>query len=515
MKRRAQQEDIRSEPDLLVFGYSSHIFRDDQLALRVHNNELLVKWADEEENPIWLDRYDCRNILHERSEFEGPGSFSEYLPEDEEIERQCDLERYADVDSDEEVLFGLSDDERENFIAEKLWKRSSEKREEEFLKRRSGNEYGYDYSGGDSDKNAAQQSHEDCKESVRLKYPAPPNVPTPSTQKMVDIMERTANFIHTSANAQTEVLISTKQANNPEFGFLLREHPLHRYYQHIKMMLRTGLSAYADSDDSQSDGDENELLNESSNTKPTPTVRVEDITDSKPEVSFNMNLHCRCDGSGITTLPPDANAIIDKLADAVARNGPLLEERIKENCSGDPRFAFLLPWNEHHSYYKKRLTENQMKLPDQQNTSRSHDKHTLASSEELSGSKIDSLLENGLEVIACQQSDQEPSRELSSERLTKLERLKRTRAFFNSRKTELENQSRSQMTNQNRSPTPDFEDRDGLTFENLPEGPPLEGFGSNESQSRKRGLYSDSFDNSSPANAPSTGSKHHRPRARH
>lgn len=41
----------------------------------------------------------------------------------------------------------------------------------------------------------------------------------------------------------------------------------------------------------------------------------------------------------------------------VAKNGLSLEAKVREKHIDDPRFSFLLPWNEFHPYYKKKIQE--------------------------------------------------------------------------------------------------------------------------------------------------------------
>ena len=57
-------------------------------------------------------------------------------------------------------------------------------------------------------------------------------------------------------------------------------------------------------------------------------------------------------------LPPeDTRSIIDKLAAFVARNGVVFEATVMRKERGNPRFAFLLPWNPHHAYYQRKLED--------------------------------------------------------------------------------------------------------------------------------------------------------------
>ena len=55
--------------------------------------------------------------------------------------------------------------------------------------------------------------------------------------------------------------------------------------------------------------------------------------------------------------PPDLKIIIDKMSAYVAKNGQSLEAKVREKHIDDPRFSFLLPWNEFHPYYKQKIQE--------------------------------------------------------------------------------------------------------------------------------------------------------------
>lgn len=48
----------KNENELLIFGYSCHIFRDDINAERLEkeNGDLLIPWHDDEEYSLYLDR---------------------------------------------------------------------------------------------------------------------------------------------------------------------------------------------------------------------------------------------------------------------------------------------------------------------------------------------------------------------------------------------------------------------------------------------------------------------------
>ncbi|KAJ3077851.1 hypothetical protein HK102_004920, partial [Quaeritorhiza haematococci] len=230
---------------LIIFGYSSRIFRDDETAASIEEGAFLLPWHGETENPIMLDRYDVRNLLDDRRLFQkmkGKPAASASPSTDAEIEEEkvLDEERYRDLDSEEEMLNGMSEDERENYLEEKRKRRQMEK---------DGKLYGYQY---EQQKPEPIDSTETQKPpAFKLKYPAPQGVATPDTERLANIIEKTAQFINNSSNPQMEILIQGKQANNPDFAFLNRDDPLYAYYLHVRLLLRTGLGAYGDESGSE------------------------------------------------------------------------------------------------------------------------------------------------------------------------------------------------------------------------------------------------------------------------
>lgn len=61
----------------------------------------------------------------------------------------------------------------------------------------------------------------------------------PETQKLNAIITKTALFI-SQHGTQLEILIKTKQANNPQFAFLSIDEPLHRYYKYMLDAIKSG-----------------------------------------------------------------------------------------------------------------------------------------------------------------------------------------------------------------------------------------------------------------------------------
>ncbi|XP_053617611.1 protein suppressor of white apricot isoform X2 [Plodia interpunctella] len=66
-----------------------------------------------------------------------------------------------------------------------------------------------------------------------------PNIVMPETEKQNAIIEKTAKFI-ASQGAQMEILIKTKQTDNPQFKFLNRDSVLHPYYTALTALVKAG-----------------------------------------------------------------------------------------------------------------------------------------------------------------------------------------------------------------------------------------------------------------------------------
>lgn len=67
----------------------------------------------------------------------------------------------------------------------------------------------------------------------------PPDMAMPHTQRQFDVLERTACFL-AQQDAQMEILLRAKQANNPWMLFLNLGHRLHPLYLHIKALAKAG-----------------------------------------------------------------------------------------------------------------------------------------------------------------------------------------------------------------------------------------------------------------------------------
>ncbi|KAH8555465.1 alternative splicing regulator-domain-containing protein [Umbelopsis sp. PMI_123] len=327
-KRKANLKEKDPHQELLVFGYEARIFIDDEAAKRMDAAKHLIPWQGNQDNPILVDRYDVRNLLDDLSDVKFTNKSLSTDSEDEE--ELLDVERYADLDSDEEELFFMSDeDERDQYVEEKRKRRKMEQEQKTY-------QYSYDDQSKSTIANDVEEKPsepEDPREDIHCSFQIPSDIEKPNTQKQVDIIEKTAKFIASSSteSSHIEITIQAKQASNPLFAFLHKDNKLYKFYRHILWLSNSGLGGYGSSDSENED--EEEKIKEGNDKK-------EDTAKSAEQVNS-----------------VDIYAAIEKTAAFVAKAGPSLESKIKENNIGNPKFAFLQPWNEYHTYYRSRVDD--------------------------------------------------------------------------------------------------------------------------------------------------------------
>ncbi|KAJ3298810.1 hypothetical protein HK104_010258 [Borealophlyctis nickersoniae] len=344
-KRKKTRRESQSPENLLVYGYGSRIFRDDPTAASIDKEEMLIPWREQNEDPILMDRYDVRNLLDNIDDQLGPTE-----NETDAEEQQYDEERYRDIDSEEEALFDMSEDERLSYVEEKRKRRRMEQEGKVFV-------YNYPKSTDSKDSEVADSLP---KREIKLKYPAPDGVTPPRSTRIARIIEKTAQFINDSANPQMEIVIQAKQANNPDFSFLSTADPCHAYYKHVRLLMQTGLCAYGSGDDD--DDDEDAISDHGGDAGGVPKAEnmvqeQQPLWPAQPNfVETVGKLRQVSQASPSLEIPPeDLQTVIDKMARFVSKNGPEFERKVREKNQGDPRFAFLLPWNEYHAYYQSKI----------------------------------------------------------------------------------------------------------------------------------------------------------------
>jgi len=100
----------------------------------------------------------------------------------------------------------------------------------------------------------------------------------PSDPRLLEILKRTAT--KAASAPQLEVMLKFKQRDNEDFVFLLRDHPWHAYYLHLKdvedkKLNQTGIGLLGTYSSSDEDDHDNEAVQEAVKyDEPVNTVRL-------------------------------------------------------------------------------------------------------------------------------------------------------------------------------------------------------------------------------------------------
>nr|CAD7416286.1 unnamed protein product [Timema poppensis] len=221
------------EHELLVFGYSCKLFRDDEKALFIDQGKHLIPWMGN--NALKIDRYDGRGALYDLQTFEAQADSSSWLAlsdSERHMEQLCDEERYR----------ALSHNEEE----EALYQEEELKRLHKALGKNSYGQVAFSYDETpESQEEKKDDNSVDSSDELDEPFTAPPeldipiNMALPETIKLNAIIEKTALFI-CQQGPQMEILLKMKQDKNPQFKFLSFDSTLHPYYRHLLMAMKTG-----------------------------------------------------------------------------------------------------------------------------------------------------------------------------------------------------------------------------------------------------------------------------------
>ncbi|CAG2176774.1 unnamed protein product, partial [Oppiella nova] len=355
-------------------------------------------------------RFDVRGYLHDLSPFDAnrKQSDEQLSPEELEMERLCDEERFADLKSED------IDDNHDEEI----------KRLHLALADGSGyNQISYNYEQNEGSVTAQTTPPEStceqkpkAEDADRFKLPQglnpPENILLPQSQKLHNIIEKTALFV-SKHGIQMEIILKTKQSSNRNFDFLSFDSQLYSYYKYILENIKSGkytpnqnqTSDNSDESDDNSDGEHYlhpSLLGSSANrTQNSRTFNIPNLLRApnsndlysqlvkslkdmvpaleepveetpKPELKTVPIVSVDSEANksqfqvkpGVTNTaqtlwssllpspPPDISQIIEKLAQRVATNGEQFESSIKK--LGENRFDFVNPGHIYHAHYIRR-----------------------------------------------------------------------------------------------------------------------------------------------------------------
>ncbi|XP_029155740.1 splicing factor, suppressor of white-apricot homolog isoform X2 [Nylanderia fulva] len=190
---------------------------------------------------LYVYRYDGRGALADlRIHEPPPGGFDQrtiFTEEELKVEHLCDEERYQSL---------YNNDAEESMYHEEEIKRLHQALDSES----SYNQVGFNYNEDENNQKASGEDSqspkqsEDSQEEDQAFVPPPElEIPEgmilPETQKLSAIITKTALFI-SQHGCQLEILIKTKQANNPQFAFLSIDEPLHQYYKFLLDAIKNG-----------------------------------------------------------------------------------------------------------------------------------------------------------------------------------------------------------------------------------------------------------------------------------
>ncbi|KAB7496494.1 Splicing factor, suppressor of white-apricot-like protein [Armadillidium nasatum] len=240
----------QNKEELLIFGYSCKLFRDDEKALSLENGEHLIPWMGD--SKLMIDRFDVRGTLYDLTEAESKPSNPEPLTEAEQKEEEiCEQEQ----EESKRLQVELSSDGSYY------------------------NQVGFSYTNSQYEYNQVEE--QDDQKQVTVAEPVtysepvsynpssdedvfiptpemniPPDMEVPKTVKQNKIIIKTAKFIVTQG-AQMEIVIKTKQAGNVMFSFLAFDNPLNSYYKYVVSLIRNGRYRFEDETDSQTSPESN------------------------------------------------------------------------------------------------------------------------------------------------------------------------------------------------------------------------------------------------------------------
>ncbi|KAG0204965.1 hypothetical protein BGX28_003266 [Mortierella sp. GBA30] len=307
-----------SKDDISAFGYECFLFDNDGVADAIEQGQLLITWQGQDpadENALWLDRYDVRNLLDDERLFSGHRDIYDlhFLSETLDL----DQERFEDLDSDEELLFDMDEDERKEHLENKHENKNYQYK---------GAHYEYDKEGPGS----VQDS------TFHLHFDVPEGMAVPDSEKSLALIERTAKFVNNSSEPTMEIILQAKQATNPNFAFMSRRHHLFQFYKHVRWLMQTGL--YESLEDSKRREAEEATVEEEETRKATEAADAKDKDEPRLHV--------------------DTEKVIEKMIGFLSayEDMPIFEERILSQ--NDPKFHFMMPDDPWYGYYKLKRDES-------------------------------------------------------------------------------------------------------------------------------------------------------------
>jgi len=360
---------------LLVFGYACKLFRDDDKAVSLESGDHLIPWMGD--SSLKIDRYDGRGHLYNLSQYESKAGTKDNLG---------DLEKHEEELCEEERWRSLHIDDSEALIKEE----EEQKRSKNFA------QFQFNYDDTNTEpagatfgpENTTNPEESDDSEPYvpAAELDLPSDVIPPPTVKLFSVIEKTALLI-AAQGPQMEILLKAKQSGNPVFEFLSMDHPLHKFYKHLVMLVKTRqykkkapplpspppvslVPQYSDIAPNlapkvvsipykrSEDCSYSQLISKLQKYAPTPAPPPPPSITPQPPNTEKAPTPPPPPPAGLPpgpiVIPPtELQTIIDKMASYVARNGRSFEEVVR--TKDENRFRFLSPDDKHHNYYLHKL----------------------------------------------------------------------------------------------------------------------------------------------------------------
>ncbi|KAK9850430.1 hypothetical protein WJX84_009010 [Apatococcus fuscideae] len=212
-----------------------------------------------------------------------------------------------------------------------------------------------------------------------VNYPAHLGEHLPESGRIFKVMVQTAGFVREAR--QMEFLLRVKQAHNKNFSFLMPGTKLHPFFRWLvdanpaipllaKPVSTPGVKAAG----SQPEEGLSLLSRYGSKDTAASTSSAQSASSGSPSdpplsaaphehESVQQQQGCMGSGNASSSHPSgpmpssEMQLIITKLAGFIQKYGIKFEATIKRKERGNPRFAFLMPWNEFHWLYRKNLVD--------------------------------------------------------------------------------------------------------------------------------------------------------------
>nr|CDS34449.1 splicing factor arginine:serine rich 8 [Hymenolepis microstoma] len=230
-------------PDFRIVGFKCTLFNDPEKCMEINSGALLVPWGNS--TNITMDRYDCRGYLHDLAEHDADNVIHRsgfQTAEELATEEMCDYERYLELQTDihEEQIFHEEERKRQKEALKETYVAIGFSYDENEMEKNPDTDNNDQAKPiGSPDRNQASKEFEGEPYICPPELILPPDMILPEFDRQAAIIEKTAIFIARN-NAQMEIVLKTKQSNNPQFKFLNYDDKLNPFYKQLVKLIKSG-----------------------------------------------------------------------------------------------------------------------------------------------------------------------------------------------------------------------------------------------------------------------------------